>query len=1287
MRSHIGWGTRFRATSPEDAPDPQRPRESTARPSRIILGRMKHPRTAKAPCPWTESRQFVPWARSLKTVRGLPTDVVGLVAGALRGENQPIPQDVDPSGLTLDAATAWTALALSRDPQATMWVSHRSVVPEIWWECSDVPALLDRFERDAPHDLPGAVVSAVNADALSAADGLNRILGCTPTALRECLDALLLPWSRAAEFPQSLFEALRAVPTSQHLALQLAHHWCRPELFAIALDQATPTQQRLWALRHSAVHHLQPAPLESLCLDPRLRVAAVEALSRAVQGAHRHKPNLSLLLSIFEQVGPEIAAFLPPILLHHQASWCSKLQDLSPTDPAWPAHLLVLAALEHPSADALLELWWERSPRADLALELCRRGSQVAVDYALQEHHTEAIGWLDHKAWPKVMARFETHEDPVLAAWLAAHTDHTPDPRVVELLTAQQISVLHRGLPHAAEATLFASGENPFDPQATSALQQLGECADRAWGAPLARLAIETPSSAEELAEAAWQALLAMDRRLTQRGSKRSFAGETLLEWLHGTELNHRSLPRALELLLELPAPVCPPNLQRMLRKGSPDVQKHAIRLLRHGPAGQLRQAVAFLEGQDFKLQRAAVDAIAGRPGFEHLVVPLLRARNMNVRRTAAKALANSRDPEIVDALIDAVCSHDNRGFQSECLRAAKGIVGPAVWHRLQAHDSMQAAQALADRPTKTREFSAGREPEQRADRVEARRLALGSDADERLRRICELQFPYTQAERQLATDPKTDAVWRHGLRDRLLEGEVSAQHCLLLLKGTHQRSAVDVLLRAQQEAEVLEHADLAVVRERWREPEHTLALLQNAGAKTLKWRWEIGQLEPVQLVALLRGGPAEQAFAKAALRTTPCALEALTPLLEEPPNTARAAAAVLADWGTPQGHELLVDAFLNGKLDDLPRGAMPSNLIDRDAPIERKLTLVNRSTDPPEHRRQALERLASLDKHGHHARDFESAYRTLPVELFIEEAVAGRSIPAGVVGRGPLPVALIDQLEDAESPACVDLLLRWQAVGDPEGRVASLLEQRAQESWTPVVLQRLCLWSSDPLRAASCAHAVGVYHSPLHLDFIEQVPHSARLEVLQQLREVADTEPRLLELLHLRPGQSAKTHPIDELPSPLRERLWSRTHHDCSSPDPAVVRRSLWALHKHEEFEAVLVAAHAHPSRNVKLYANRLLRRSSARDVWLEQCTQLLTDRDVAVLRPMTRIVASQKHEPAVRALVAMMDRSRTRDLAEQALRLFGADAIPELERMMGRLRPDRRAKLQELIASLHVS
>ncbi|MFC9330112.1 HEAT repeat domain-containing protein [Kitasatospora sp. NPDC057015] len=167
-------------------------------------------------------------------------------------------------------------------------------------------------------------------------------------------------------------------------------------------------------------------------------------------------------------------------------------------------------------------------------------------------------------------------------------------------------------------------------------------------------------------------------------------AGHALVASLALDLLDRPGLPDAeqavlLELLLRAPSPDTRPRVHRLLRHRDRHVRKHVIALLARGAGGEDARAlsatlITLTTAADVQTVRQALLALghARAHWAGEAVAACLDHPAMNVRKTAAEALARTGTPATVPALLRHLGRSDNPGLRGLLDRALRAVLGEA---------------------------------------------------------------------------------------------------------------------------------------------------------------------------------------------------------------------------------------------------------------------------------------------------------------------------------------------------------------------------------------------------------------------------------------------------------------------------------------------------------------------------------------------------------------------------------------------------------------------------------
>ncbi|MFJ4839821.1 HEAT repeat domain-containing protein [Streptomyces sp. NPDC088746] len=158
-----------------------------------------------------------------------------------------------------------------------------------------------------------------------------------------------------------------------------------------------------------------------------------------------------------------------------------------------------------------------------------------------------------------------------------------------------------------------------------------------------------------------------------------------VLDLLDRPELSARQQSVLLEALRRAPSAETRPRVHRLLRHRDPHVRKQVIALLAAGAGGEDAQAlsatlIALTRAEDIRTVRQSLLALGHAEA--HWACPAITALldhpNMNIRKTAASALARAGTPDAVPGLLRALGRNDNPGLRAGLVTALRAVLGDA---------------------------------------------------------------------------------------------------------------------------------------------------------------------------------------------------------------------------------------------------------------------------------------------------------------------------------------------------------------------------------------------------------------------------------------------------------------------------------------------------------------------------------------------------------------------------------------------------------------------------------
>ncbi|MEU9858140.1 HEAT repeat domain-containing protein [Streptomyces sp. NPDC047974] len=1143
-------------------------------------------------------------------------------------------------------------------------------------------------------------------------------------------------------------ECLRAMHRRGHFVTEAAV----PAVLALALaDHTVPAEAVatvLFTERHAVLRLLVDAPPDDPAWPRRLDLLV--ALDGQGVGGLPVAGEIARRLPLAQTPGPFLSAL-------------RVLRDPGTEDA-------VLDALPHAPADALDALEAVGGARtvrvlgAGLGLDAVAPDDgptpePAHVERALRGHRRRALElvWLlndDVEVRRELLARVDAAELPTrMAADLGG-----PDERELSLLAAH----LDPDRPVAALQRLAAHAGPGLLPLLADLLLRIAGEEAAAWEPGGAG---PVPEAEPVVPEAAVNALSSLGSRLRERGRIRPVclldvsqdeAGPALVTDLVLGLLDRPGLTPGeqavlLRVLLDLPrAPhrTVRRRVHHLLRHPDRHVRKHVVALLARDTTGDGVAAVSAtllaLTGPDRDPQtvrrtlgalgdaraRWASDAIAGC-----LAHPV-----MNVRKTAARALATAGTPRAVPALLDRLARDDNPGLRAHLLDALRALLGDTLTATV-----TEAADRATEAPARARLLAA---------------LAAAPDPDDTdLRHLTEEGWDPAAALRLAGSRPRAvrlDAT-RPYLSDwlELAATTAEARRAVLAVLPTevcpapwpvHERTAIArhaaVLLRGLAEAEgevrdgllaLLESvadrlADRGEVRAAVRAlpvlrpgRRSVLPLLRRAGAVVVRADLDrelacaARAAEPsVAGARVLReafgvetGEVARSAWHTdlAAAARSPRALAAHRQRAR-PASSRELLAALVEAWAGAA--EEVRSALVDWMTDLQPLDAPPWNLAET-GPAGAALPVDVDEPRSAARRDRLFALLASADP-----KQRNTAARALLA--WPEPAPRAAVLAAYLRGRVDAPTA----------HAAHTALARALTEADPGSlrvpelrpdRVAGLAAAVRDERWlAPLLPLLLDLWQHGPAEARSAAYTAlrGMDGDALavHLEDrlaageagLLQLLTGRRLRSTPLLARLAERHPEAGIVLVDGPpyGPEAAERQAAALRA-LRARAPAPVPDGSSlaygelvallrSPEPRRVRRALAALaerpaevepaHLEGELRALLTRREA----GVRLHAHRVARALLDRDAYLRLTEVLLGDPQPDVVRSAVRVLSQARRRAAVPAFVTLLDHGRetVRRTAEAAVLRAGQEAVPPLRRAAARARPDRRAVYETLLARI---
>jgi hypothetical protein len=393
---------------------------------------------------------------------------------------------------------------------------------------------------------------------------------------------------------------------------------------------------------------------------------------------------------------------------------------------------------------ALLEAFGTRAAIARLREVLHRPRERSGLPYAM-----EALGRLgDDDAEEAILQRFDEEPDAALVA-----LGYLGGARTVTFLSARLDTVEPPAWSTAAAVLVFQlapstslfealSTRGALDRAVLDAIPAQGACTDALSrlatvpGHPLRAPAIHALGRTggpmamsvlggmlddpdEEIRGETSAAVRTLGHGLAAQGALRppglrdaadpgaTMLAHALVARLAEPELPLTSVTRLLDALAAILTQVAPawraparfvPVVRAYLRRRAPEVRKRAIACLAAAGGSAIAWLLPALEEDDVTVARQALLALTslGAVGVAARVARWLHQPNMNLKKTAAEALAVVGDASVVGELVGWLSSHDNPGLRAALLGALRHILGG--FHRGVLVEALVGAETVRER-------------------------------------------------------------------------------------------------------------------------------------------------------------------------------------------------------------------------------------------------------------------------------------------------------------------------------------------------------------------------------------------------------------------------------------------------------------------------------------------------------------------------------------------------------------------------------------------------------------
>ncbi|WP_335937157.1 HEAT repeat domain-containing protein [Streptomyces sp. PTD5-9] len=463
------------------------------------------------------------------------------------------------------------------------------------------------------------------------------------------------------------------------------------------------------------------------------REEALRELTDAAPDAPSWPRRLDLLVSLARQgvgglpIGAAVIRLLPSAPA--PGPFLRAIRALRPTG-AEEAVLALLPSAPAPALDALEAVGGERTARA-LRAGLGLTGAPAAPHLYAVRHRALDLLWqltTDPQQRQDLLARLDPLDlPPRLAAGLGA-----PDARELAVLGARAdpgdpVATLCRTAAHGAADSLPAIADlllrvvaDLADARERPSAPGAGRREDAWPGGPAGAHVADGRGAEPVVPRPVLDSLHGLGRRLYERGAIRpvclldaedaeqaghALVATTVLDLLDRPGLADEERAILLEALLRAPWPGTRSRVHRLLRHRDRHVRKHVIALLARDAGGEDAQAlsatlIALTAAPDIQTVRQALLALdhAGAHWASGAIAARLDHPNMNVRKTAARALVRAGAPDAVPRLLFQLGRHDNPGLRDSLVAALRAVLGDAY-----AATLLAAAERSPDDRTRAR--------------------------------------------------------------------------------------------------------------------------------------------------------------------------------------------------------------------------------------------------------------------------------------------------------------------------------------------------------------------------------------------------------------------------------------------------------------------------------------------------------------------------------------------------------------------------------------------------------
>jgi HEAT repeat protein len=638
-----------------------------------------------------------------------------------------------PEGLPLLVQLEWTRAALLTQPallgaldgtalvdEAVRGLPPERVLSSGLLECL-VRARSTGMQRTALGYVRAGVERALLTPALAQARLLELASRAKPALAAEALELLACPWALPLPCPP-----LREFLTHGDEPATAAIHVLRSRravdvLRRLVLDEHLgPLIQResLLALGDTGSREDIRPLLERALADPaRFGGDALQALARLRRRGLSPSPEETYSVLELYLENPSVEPPLVAEVLSSRAETVLAALEATRTEALdWPRWIALLEALETRGTRerlvALVDAEHERQGWYEAIHALGRMEAFEAEPTLLRRLQDEpeaclfALARVGGARTVDTLRALLEHAGAERPAWLvrAAEVLFLLDPGPTTLALAMRMDMLTpqlvRALPAHASGVelevLAGLARRPGDPRREEAIAAMGRT-----GGPLAidALAELLTDPDETTRRQVHAALRVLGERLRALGSARpacladseepgdAMLAEALLQRLEKGVPREEELSWLLDALRGLEHPRLVRVVRPLLRQRGSEVRKRVVACLAAAGTRSTAWLVPLLGDEDILVARQVLRALGevGASAAADRVADWLDHPNMNLKKTAAEALAHASDGGVAERLLSWLATQDNPGFRGLLRTALRASVGPWLRSRVVA--------------------------------------------------------------------------------------------------------------------------------------------------------------------------------------------------------------------------------------------------------------------------------------------------------------------------------------------------------------------------------------------------------------------------------------------------------------------------------------------------------------------------------------------------------------------------------------------------------------------------